>query len=296
MTPITHAWSVGRSWWWCVVMIFHSIADSNFNKTEIPISILLMHMPATKTDVWRRYNMLRRPMYDRRTTFKTSAAAIAQTRHLIVWEALRTSFLPNRTLATDKLVLYDVANNKQRTHPPTPPTTLSIFSIFSILAILAAIKTKTLPTMDLSQGGCSVQFPTTVGTPPVNTQNAWHNRTRQTPQFNYTVENFPLLQPAPITPQHGTNQLHQDTSLPHYWLRTHLWLTLPNGRSVPYGLSKRYFWHPSLASYPSLSPGKAFSQMKLTKIGTILGTMWSDQIVWNPENDQFFDFKLGSFM
>jgi hypothetical protein len=47
------------------------------------------------------------------------------------------------------------------------------------------------------------QFPTTVGTPPVNTQNAWHNRTRQTPQFNYTVANFPLLQPTPITPQHG---------------------------------------------------------------------------------------------
>jgi hypothetical protein len=54
------------------------------------------------------------------------------------------------------------------------------------------------------------QFPTTVGTPPVNTENAWHNRTRQTLQINYTVENFPLLHPAPITPQNG----HHPTTHP----------------------------------------------------------------------------------
>jgi hypothetical protein len=55
------------------------------------------------------------------------------------------------------------------------------------------------------------QFPTTVGSPPPTTPNAWNNRSRQVPQFNYSVEHFPTLStaPTPVTPG------YQPIPLPH---------------------------------------------------------------------------------
>jgi hypothetical protein len=41
------------------------------------------------------------------------------------------------------------------------------------------------------------QYPTTVGTPTPPTRNAWQNRSRTQPTFNYTVGEFPSLTPSP---------------------------------------------------------------------------------------------------
>jgi hypothetical protein len=43
------------------------------------------------------------------------------------------------------------------------------------------------------------KYPTTVGTPPPPAPNAWQNRNRQAPNFNYSVDHFPTLIP-PIPP------------------------------------------------------------------------------------------------
>jgi hypothetical protein len=61
------------------------------------------------------------------------------------------------------------------------------------------------------------QYATTVGIPPPPPTNAWQNRSRPAPTFNYTVENFPSLHPppAPVTPgnQPVTPAYHQAPSL-----------------------------------------------------------------------------------
>jgi hypothetical protein len=44
------------------------------------------------------------------------------------------------------------------------------------------------------------QYPTTVGTPTPPTRNAWQNRSRTQPTFNYTVGEFPSLTPPNLTP------------------------------------------------------------------------------------------------